>query len=126
IVAEMKIFDIISRTLLSLLMVNPQTAAASPASRPSEAEVERHIQRSALIGFEWVDQPLDRIMLLRSGNSLCAVRFTSYHRADDARSPTAFDTGDASRYASYEISELVVSGPETRMGPAVRKELDDR
>jgi hypothetical protein len=101
-------------------------AASQATSRPSEAKVEEYIKRSALIGFEWVDQPLNRILLLRDRSGICAIRFVSYRRADDARSATSFDTGDASQFAVYETSQLTPSGSQTLPGPIVRRELDYR
>ena len=124
----MKICNIFAQTALfaSILVSHVQVATAQLASRPSVAEVEDYIKRSVLVGFEWVDQPLNRILLLRSDKAMCAIRFLSYRRNNDARVPTSFDTGDANQFATYEISEFVIAGSEVRPGPVVRKKLDYR
>jgi hypothetical protein len=101
-------------------------AVADDASRPPEAQVEQYLQRAALVGFGWVDQPLNRIVLVRGPRATCAIRFVSYRRANDARPSTSFDTGDASEFATYEVSELRLSGAVPNPGPVARKALNYR
>ena len=101
-------------------------AGAQTASRPQTTQVESYIKGAAVVGFEWVDQPLNRFLLLRSDRSICAIRFLSYHRSNNARPPTSFDTGDASESAVYEISEITLNGAELVFGPVERKKLTYR
>lgn len=68
---------------------------------------------------------MNSILLIRNERATCAIRFLSYRRANDARPPTSFDTGDASRFAVYEIAEFI-HGPERAIEPVMRKELDYR
>lgn len=104
-----------------------QPARAQVESGPSKAEIEGYLKnQSALVGFEWAFQPLDRIILVKGPRSFCAIRFLSYRRANDGRPATSFDTGEASEFAIYEVSELAVKGMEVVHGPAVRRELDYR
>lgn len=101
-------------------------AAEQSTSRPPEAAVERLMNGSALVGFSWVDQPQNRILLIQNKRSTCAIRFVSYHRADNARPATSFDTGDAGRFAEYEVAEISQSGTAALIGAVERKELADR
>lgn len=109
-----------SGLMLSLAVV----ASAQPASRPPVKQVEEVIKVAAVVGFEWVDQPLNRILLLRGSRASCAIRFLSYRLDNDARQPTSFDTGEASQFAVYEVAELTADG--TEIGLAIRRELDFR
>lgn len=111
---------------IALLVPCIPTSWSQGVSRPSEIEVEDYTKRAAVVGFEWVDQPVNQILLLRSAHAFCAIRFLSYRRANDSRSPTAFDTGDASQFAIYEISELALNGAAVLPGPVASKELDYR
>lgn len=114
------------RALLIAGVLVGHNAAAQVERGSSEVEIEEHIKRSALVGFEWVFQPLNRIILVRGRHSFCAIRFFSYRRANDNRPVTSFDTGEASEFAVYEVSELTIKGTEVVPSQAARKELDYR
>lgn len=112
--------------LIELMLALPLVAVAQSASRPSATKIEDYIKQSALVGFEWVDQPLNRVLLLHNNRTTCAIRFLSYRRAKDGRPPTSFDTGDASQFAVYEVAELTFNGSEMLIGAVIRRELDYR
>lgn len=122
----MKIFNSSVRIirLVGLMLALPLDAEAQLASRPPVTQVADYIKDSTLVGFEWIDQPLNRILLLRSRHITCAIRFLSYRRSNDARPPTSFDTGDASQFAVYEVAELSSNGSEILVGAVTRRELD--
>lgn len=112
--------------LVGILLALPLVAAAQAASRPSATHVEDYIKGSAVVGFEWVDLPLNRILLPHRNRTTCMIRFLSYRRANDARPQSSFDTGDASQFAVYEVAELTFNGSEILIGPVIRRELDYR
>lgn len=65
-------------------------------SRPNADEVEKIIKKKSLIGFEWVDQPINKILLIKQGGNYCAIKFLSYSRARDKREPTIFSANEES------------------------------
>jgi hypothetical protein len=111
---------------VALLAFCSQIVWSQNVSRPPEAEVEVYLQRAALVGFEWVDQSLNRIILLRDAHAVCAVRFLSYGRDNDVRPSTSFDTGDATQTAAYEAFLMPFGEAKNSAGPVVRRELDYR
>ncbi len=111
---------------INLVLALAIFAPAHSANRPTNGEIEDYIKGAALIGFESVYQPLNRILLLRSSRTICAIRFLSYSRGPDARRATPYDTGDASEFAAYEMTELTFKGAEVLLGPVIHKELDYR
>jgi len=124
---KMNTFELIVRKAwVWLIFALPVVAVAQSASRPDIAQVEDYIKHSALVGFEWVDQPLSRILLLRNSRTTCLIRFISYHRANDSRPPTSFNTGEASQFAVYEVAQLTVHRSGIVVGPTIRKELSYR
>ncbi len=82
--------------LLSLFI--PQTMMA--ADHIDDA-VER-LKTSARIDWHQVSSPLGRILLVRKGKDICAIRFTEYHRGHDAKPPSIFNSGEESFYAEYD------------------------
>lgn len=53
-----------------------------------------------------VGAPMGRLLLMRKGGELCAIRFTEYHRGGDAKPPTMFHSGDESLYGEYDWFDL--------------------
>lgn len=49
-----------------------------------------------MIGFEWVDQPINKILLIKQGDSYCAIKFISYSRGRDRKEPTIFSANEES------------------------------
>lgn len=46
--------------------------------------------------------PFERMLLVRRGKDLCALRFTEFHRGRDAQLPSMFHSGEESFYAEYD------------------------
>jgi hypothetical protein len=63
---------------------------------------ESRLRTHALVTWYDVGAPLGRFLLLRKDSSLCAIRFTEFHRGNDAKSPTVFSSGEESLDAKYE------------------------
>lgn len=78
-------------------------------SRPSILEVSKIIKSHFIIGFSWVDSPLNKIILIRNASTYCAVKFIDINRGRDSKVPTAFNSGSESFYAEYEFYEQLNS-----------------
>jgi hypothetical protein len=63
---------------------------------------EKNLKSHAFVTWYDVGAPFGSFILIRKGTSLCALRFTEYHRGNDAQAPTAFSSGAESRDAKYE------------------------
>lgn len=72
-------------------------------SRPDTAVVEKLIADHAIVGFSWVDQPINRILLIKNGKDRCAIKYSSFSMSKDQRKSTAFRSGDAVTYATAEL-----------------------
>lgn len=97
------------RILVALLVMGPASTYASDAvvegdgSRPAIDVVEATIRTHAVVGFSWIDQPLHKIVLIKTRKDLCAIKYLSFSRGHDQRSPTLFDSGDESYYGEAEL-----------------------
>ena len=65
--------------------------------------IEATIADHAIVGFSWIDQPLNRIVLIRTKRDLCAIRYLSFSRGHDSKNETAFTSGDESLFAEAEF-----------------------
>jgi len=63
-----------------------------------EAKLKTH----ALVTWYDVGAPAGKFLLIRKDANLCAIKFTEYYRANDAKSSTFFRSGDETRDAKYE------------------------
>lgn len=82
------------RSAILASMLAAVTAQQS-VSRPNVAVVEDIVGTQAIVGFEWVDQPLGRIVLIKTPRSICAVRFISFSR-DDGIAQARYDVATIS------------------------------
>jgi hypothetical protein len=73
----------------------------------------RYASTHAFIGPLGVSAPMGRILLMRRGPDLCAIRFTEFHRTKDAPSGL-FTRGGPSLYAEYDWYDL--TAPKVQSG----------
>lgn len=71
-------------------------------SRPDLSVVEDLIAENAIVGFSWVDQPINKILLIKNGKHSCAIKYSSYSRLNDKRKSTVFRSGDETFFASAD------------------------
>jgi hypothetical protein len=81
--------------LLILLSLAMGTAMAGVAT-------EKRTRTHARVDWHQVGAPFGRFLLIRKGTSTCAVRFTEFHRGNNAKPPTLFSSGDESHHAEYD------------------------
>ncbi len=80
--------------------------ASDMGSRPDWKVVVHHIKHEALVGFDWVDQPTNRIILIRTQNYLCAVKFASFHTGHHVHKANFFHGDGVSTYAKAKWVEF--------------------
>ncbi len=56
----------------------------------------------AYISATAVKAPVNRFLILRENNSLCAIKFISFHRGHDAKPASLFHTGMESLFGEYK------------------------
>lgn len=59
---------------------------------------------SAKIAWHQVAAPRGNVLLMRSDEGICAIRFTSFQAAGDSKPPTTFSSGEETYSADYEWS----------------------
>jgi hypothetical protein len=62
---------------------------------------------SAKIAWHQVAAPSGNVLLMRSDEGTCAIRFTSFQAAGDSKPPTTFSSGGETYSADYEWSFAV-------------------
>ncbi|MDR4495193.1 MAG: hypothetical protein R3B74_12360 [Nitrospirales bacterium] len=62
----------------------------------------REAERYAFVHGQYVSSPKGKLLLIRRGQDLCAVRVTAYRRGHDAGPRTFFSTGKETTYAEYD------------------------
>lgn len=72
-----------------------RNASADDVSRPPIEVVEAIIRMHAIIGFSWIDQPLNKIVLIKTRKDLCAIKYLSFRRVGQAE--------DGAFYAEAEL-----------------------
>ncbi len=73
-------------------------------SRPSLGEIIDLIQQGkTVVGFSWIDLPLNQVVLLRGSSSICGFKFVSYETKNDEKNPTVFDDGSNTKLAMAEF-----------------------
>jgi len=63
---------------------------------------ESKLKTHALVTWDDAGAPLGNFLLIRKDASVCAIRFTEYHRGHDAKAPTVFSSGEESFDATYD------------------------
>lgn len=74
-------------------------------TRPRIETIERIVKDGYVVGFSWIDSPLNQVVLIRVDDVECAIKFTSFNRGADKKEPTPFNSGDESFFAQYEFLE---------------------
>lgn len=78
----------------------------SRAATASKHFTVKEREAQALVGASIrgiaVSNPVKRLLLMRRGSDLCAIRFTEFHRGHDAKPQTWFHSGHENFYADYE------------------------
>lgn len=93
------------RVLLVLLAMGPAITFASDTivegdgSRPPIEVVEATIRTHTIIGFSWIDQPLNKIVLIKTRKDLCAIKYLSYSSGPEQRSEDGPFYGEAELYS---------------------------
>jgi len=80
---------------------------------PSVEQIVQYASTHALASWDGASAPLGRIVLMRRGTNLCAVRFTKFHRGEDTP-PGVLTRGGPSLYAEYDWYDL--TGPQVVSG----------
>lgn len=97
------------RVLVALLTIVPagtfasDTLVAGDGSRPAIDVVEATIRTHAIIGFSWIDQPLNRIVLIRTQQDLCAIKYLSFSRGHAQQPSSASRSEDGPFYGEAEL-----------------------
>lgn len=82
--------------ILSLTMNSKAFDFESQYSRPSVDEIEKVIGEFTLIGFKWIDQPINKVLLIKNGQDHCAIKILSYKMFNDKKDPTIFSANEES------------------------------
>lgn len=100
---------IYSRFLIFLIFVQSisiyanENSIENEVSRPNVDVVEKIIVKNAIVGFSWVDQPLNKILLIKNGKNNCAIKYLSFSRGNDSKKETAFNSGEESFYGEADF-----------------------
>ena len=89
--------------LLTTLLVPLGVVHAQEVDRPPVEKVLSLIRENAVVGFSWVDEPLNKIVLVRTKTELCAIKFTSFHRRKSHQTPSFFRSGGEYFFADYDV-----------------------
>jgi hypothetical protein len=89
---------VVGRTLWTALILSSFVLEAAMGAEPLEEVAKTH----ARIDWHQIGAPLGRLLLIRKGASTCAVRFSEFHRGNNAKSPTVFNSGHESHHAEYD------------------------
>lgn len=104
------IFILMVKALLSRSAIADQRDDESGKFRADrETYLENSETKSRTHGTVYataVGAPIGRLLLMRKGSELCAIRFTEYHRGGDGKPTTMFHAGDETLYAEYDWFEL--------------------
>jgi hypothetical protein len=72
---------------------------------PSRNELVRHAPTHAFVAWFGVGAPLGRVVLMRRGTELCAIRFTTFNTREETHEGL-FTLGGPSYYAEYDWYDL--------------------
>jgi len=98
--------------LTNFIFFNPALAVEdysyleNKVSRPDYSIVEKLIVNYAVVGFSWVDLPLNKLLLIKAGNAQCAIKYNSYWKGHDKKEASIFSSGEESLYAKAEFVRL--------------------
>jgi hypothetical protein len=62
-----------------------------------------------------VSSPLNRLPLVRHADTVCAIRFSAFHRGGDEKAPTAFNSGEETLFATAEETQFEISESTPRI-----------
>jgi len=80
--------------------------AMDDVSRDDIESTLKIIQKNIVVGFSWVDLPLNQILLLRHNENICAIQFNSFTMLNDSEEATSFRSGAETLIASYSKYEF--------------------
>lgn len=75
--------------------------ASDNISRGDIEDTLKLIEENIVVGFSWVDLPMNQILLLKHKESICAIQFNSFERLGDNRAATTFRSSAETFKASY-------------------------
>jgi hypothetical protein len=67
------------------------------------------IDENIVVGFSWIDIPLNQILLLKHKKNICAIKFNSFKRLEDNKKATTFRSSAETflaSYSKYEFNEI--------------------
>ena len=71
-------------------------------SAQSKKDLQKLAAAHAIVGGTGVGTAIGYFVLVDNGKGICAIRFNSIRRGNDAKPPTWYRTGDATIYADYD------------------------
>ncbi len=104
---------------MAQLVWGGQVEGGAKVQQVTLEEREQQAHGAAEIYAMGVGPPLGRLLLMRRGTDLCAVRFTEFHRGQDGTPPSLFHSGDEEFYAKYHWYY-----PENEVGSFTGDEVD--
>ena len=109
-------------TVAAMPLFAAAAEAETPASAPASGEaiarlpprdaLEKAVEDHAYVGPYYVIAPVRRALLVRNGESRCAIRFLSWSRDHDEKATTAFVSGSETLHASAEFWTPGLSAPK--------------
>jgi len=81
-------------------------SASSDDAKRTWTSLEHSTVNAAHVSWANAGAPLDKYLLIRDGDFLCAVRFVSYIRGQDARPASFWSSGEETLTAAYEWALL--------------------
>ena len=64
--------------------------------------IEQKARDYAYVSYASAGAPLGRLLLIRKGKDVCAIRFTEFHRGHDGKTPTLYNSGEETQFAEYD------------------------
>jgi hypothetical protein len=78
------------------------TSAVSAEEPTLQTHPEQFIDTHTRVDWHQIVTPFQKILLIKQKERFGAVRFTAFHREDDAKQPSVTSEGRASEYAEYD------------------------
>jgi len=88
--------------LVIILSLGTTVVRAELSVESWRSDGETHAERDAIITFGYAAPIKGRLILIREGHNVCAVRFKKYSRAHDATRGNAFNSGEETFEAEYD------------------------
>lgn len=99
--------QMILTTLILLVAFSAHSAEnskiESDVAAPEVEIIEQLITSNSIVGFSWVSQPLNKILLIKTEKEYCAIKYIDYSRQGDKSESSAFKSGDESFDAIIEL-----------------------